>query len=88
MDYVLLIVGILTLSSLVYVIFKFNLNKNTSEDPEKRQDEINSLREVLTLEFKNLANEIFDEKTKKITEVNREKLIKYFRSFKRKYCKV
>lgn len=74
MDYVLLIVGILTLSSLVYVIFKFNLNNNTSEDPEKRQDEINSLREVLTLEFKNLANEIFDEKTKKITEVNRENL--------------
>lgn len=74
MDYVLLIVGILTLSSLVYVIFKFNLNKNNSEDSEKRQDEINSLREVLTLEFKNLANEIFDEKTKKITEVNRENL--------------
>lgn len=74
MDYVLLIVGILTLSSIVYVVFKFNLNKNTSEDPEKRQDEINSLREVLTLEFKNLANEIFDEKTKKITEVNRENL--------------
>tara|TARA_B100000674_G_scaffold32426_1_gene22750 strand:- start:1720 stop:2859 length:1140 start_codon:yes stop_codon:yes gene_type:complete len=74
MDYVLLIVGILTLSSLVYVIFKTNLNKNTTEDPEKRQDEINSLREVLTLEFKNLANEIFDEKTKKITEVNRENL--------------
>lgn len=74
MDYVLLIVGILTLSSLVYVIFKSNLNKNTVEDPEKRQDEINSLREVLTLEFKNLANEIFDEKTKKITEVNRENL--------------
>ncbi len=74
MDYVLLIVGILTLSSLVYIIFKSNLNKNTTEDPEKRQDEINSLREVLTLEFKNLANEIFDEKTKKITEVNRENL--------------
>jgi len=74
MDYVLLIVGILTLSSIVYVVFKFNLNKNTTEDPEKRQDEINSLREVLTLEFKNLANEIFDEKTKKITEVNRENL--------------
>ena len=74
MDYVLLIVGILTLSSLVYVIYKFNLNNNTSEDPEKRLDEINSLREVLTLEFKNLANEIFDEKTKKITEVNRENL--------------
>ena len=74
MGYVLLIVGILTLSSLVYVIFKSNLNKNTTEDPEKRQDEINSLREVLTLEFKNLANEIFDEKTKKITEVNRENL--------------
>ena len=74
MDYVLLIVGILTLSSIVYVVFKFNLDKNTSEDPEKRQDEINSLREVLTLEFKNLANEIFDEKTKKITEVNRENL--------------
>ncbi len=74
MDYVLLIVGILTLSTLVYVIFKSNLNKNTTEDPEKRQDEINSLREVLTLEFKNLANEIFDEKTKKITEVNRENL--------------
>ena len=32
------------------------------------------MKEMLTLEFKNLANEIFEEKTKKITEVNKENL--------------
>lgn len=74
MDIFILLIGILTLSSLGYVIYKFNLKEDTTDDGQQRQDEINQMKEILTLEFKNLANEIFEEKTKKITEVNKENL--------------
>tara|TARA_B100000287_G_scaffold358631_1_gene350378 strand:- start:2363 stop:3502 length:1140 start_codon:yes stop_codon:yes gene_type:complete len=74
MDLVILLIGLLTLSSLGYFIYKFNSKEERIDDPQKRQEEINQMREMLTLEFKNLANEIFDEKTKKITEVNKENL--------------
>jgi len=74
MDIVILLIGILTLSSLGYVIFKFNLKDDKTDDSQQRQDEIHQMKEMLTLEFKNLANEIFEEKTKKITEVNKENL--------------
>ncbi len=74
MDIIILLIGILTLTSLGYVIYKFNSKDEDVDDPKKRQDEINHMREILTLEFKNLANEIIDEKTKKITEVNKENL--------------
>ena len=74
MDIVILFIGILTLSSLGYVIYKFNDKGGNTDNTQQRQDEINQMKEMLTLEFKNLANEIFEEKTKKITEVNKENL--------------
>lgn len=74
MDIVILFIGILTLSSLGYVIYKFNDKRDNTDNTQQRQDEINQMKEILTLEFKNLANEIFEEKTKKITEVNKENL--------------
>jgi len=74
MDIVILFIGILTLSSLGYVIYKFKDKGDNTENTQQRQDEINQMKEMLTLEFKNLANEIFEEKTKKITEVNKENL--------------
>ena len=74
MDIVILFIGILTLSSLGYVIYKFNGKGDNTDNTQQRQDEINQMKEMLTLEFKNLANEIFEEKTKKITEVNKENL--------------
>ena len=74
MDIVILFIGILTLSSLGYVIYKFNDKSDNIDNTQQRQDEINQMKEMLTLEFKNLANEIFEEKTKKITEVNKENL--------------
>ena len=74
MDIVILFIGILTLSSLGYVIYKFNDKGDNTDNTQQRQDEINQMKEMLTLEFKNLANEIFEEKTKKITEVNKENI--------------
>ena len=74
MDIVIFFIGILTLSSLGYVIYKFNDKGDNTDNTQQRQDEINQMKEMLTLEFKNLANEIFEEKTKKITEVNKENL--------------
>ena len=74
MDYLLLFIGLLTLSALGYTIFKLNNKSEQPEDLQRRMDEINQMKEILTLEFKNLANEILDEKTKKIGEVNKENL--------------
>ena len=74
MDYFLLFIGLLTLSAIGYTIYKLNNRSEPIEDPQKRLDEINQMKEILTLEFKNLANEIIDEKTKKIGEVNKENL--------------
>ena len=71
MDIVILFIGILTLSSLGYVIYKF---KDKKGDLQQRQEDIDQMKEMLTLEFKNLANEIFEEKTNKIAEVNKENL--------------
>ncbi len=74
MDYFLVFIGLITLSSLGYTIFKLNNKAELSEDPQKRIDEINKMTEIMTLKFKNLANEIIDEKTKKISELNKESL--------------
>ena len=74
MDIVILLIGILTLTSLGYVIYKFNSKDTDVDNPQKRQDDIDQMKEILTLQFKNLANEIIDEKTKKINEVNKENL--------------
>ena len=64
MDIVILFISILILSSLGYVIYMFNDKGDNKENAQQRQDEINQMKEMLTLEFKNLANEIFEEKTK------------------------
>ena len=48
-----------------------------TDDPGKTNDsteELDKIKEILGLEFKNLANEIFDEKTKKITDLNKENI--------------
>ena len=82
MDIVILLIGILTLTSLGYVIYKFNSKDTDVDNPQKRQDDIDQMKEILTLEFKNLANEIFEEKTKKITEVNKENLSNILDPFK------
>ena len=74
MDIVILFISILILSSLGYVIYMFNDKGDNKENTQQREDEINQMKEMLTLEFKNLANEIFEEKTKKITDVNKENL--------------
>ena len=74
MDYFLVFIGLITLSSLGYTIFKLNNKAKLYEDPQKRIDEINKMTEIMTLKFKNLANEIIDEKTKKISELNKESL--------------
>ena len=74
MDYFLLFIGLLILSALGYTIFKLNKKVDSSEDPKKSIEEINKMREIITLEFKNLANDIIDEKTKKINELNKESL--------------
>ena len=69
MDYFLLFIGLLTLSAIGYTIYKLNNRPEPKEDPQKRLDEINQMKEILTLEFKNLANEIIDEKTKKLVRL-------------------
>jgi DNA recombination protein RmuC len=74
MDYFLVFIGLVTLSALGYTIFKLNNKGRLSEDPPTRIDEINKMTEIMTLKFKNLANEIIDKKTKKISELNKESL--------------
>jgi len=51
-----------------------NENKNLLEDLDKKQSEIRETEEKLKTAFKNLANEILEEKTQKFTEQNRVKL--------------
>ena len=74
MELLLLIVGIFILIGVVYILYKLNSSQEIKNDPNQKIAEINQMKEILTLEFKNLANEIFDEKTKKISEVNKESL--------------
>lgn len=49
-------------------------NKNLQELLDSQKEEITKLQETAKNEFKNLANEILDEKTKKFTETNRENI--------------
>ena len=77
MDIVILFIGILTLSSLGYVIYKFNDKGDNTDNTQQRQDEINQMKEMLTLEFKNLANEIFEEKTKKIKDIRLNVILRF-----------
>lgn len=74
MEIALLLIGLFILGGVGYILFKLNQPNINQESPEKRDEELDKMREILSLEFKNLANEIFDEKTKKIGEVNKENL--------------
>ena len=40
MDLIILLIGILTLSCLGYVIYKFNADQESTDNPQKRQEEI------------------------------------------------
>lgn len=48
--------------------------RNLNEKLQDQKNEIEKLHEKFRIEFKNLANEIFDEKSKKFTEQNKIKL--------------
>ena len=48
--------------------------KNLDQKLKDQKEELFKLRETFNLEFKNLANEIFEEKTKKFTEQNKTNL--------------
>ena len=74
MEIAILLIGLFILGGVGYILFKLNQTNINQESPEKRDEELDKMREILSLEFKNLANEIFDEKTKKISEVNKENL--------------
>ena len=49
-------------------------HKNLKEKLEEQKTEISKLQDHFRIEFKNLANEIFEEKSKKFTEQNRSNL--------------
>ena len=74
MEIALLLIGLFILGGVGYILFKLNQPNLNQENSDKRDEELDKMREMLSLEFKNLANEIFDEKTKKINEVNKENL--------------
>ena len=72
MEYLLLLIGLLLLAGLSFIIYKMNTTESDkTNDPN---EELDNIKEILGLEFKNLANEIFDEKTKKITDLNKENI--------------
>ena len=74
MEIALLLIGLFILGGVGYILFKLNQPNLNQENLDKRDEELDKMREMLSLEFKTLANEIFDEKTKKIGEVNKENL--------------
>lgn len=51
-----------------------NLEEKLSEKLEERKSEINELQEKFSAQFKNLANQIFEEKSQKFTEQNKSNL--------------
>ena len=76
MDTLLLLVGLFIVALLGFIAFRLpqligylsdNAKNNNVEDFEQ-------IQKILSLEFKNLANEIFDEKSKKLNINNKENL--------------
>lgn len=51
-----------------------NLEEKLEEKMEERKNEINELQERFATQFKNLANQIFEEKSQKFTEQNKTNL--------------
>jgi DNA recombination protein RmuC len=60
------------------------VNQNLQEKLENQKKEIEELQEKFSDAFKNLANEIFEEKTKKFTEQNRSNLDEILNPLKEK----
>lgn len=58
--------------------------KNLNEKLAEQKEEINKLNEKFAIEFKNLANEILEEKTKKFTEQNKINISEVINPFKEK----
>jgi len=74
MDVFLIFLGIVILCGVAYIVFKLSNNSNISleESHEKKSEELKQMKNILSLEFKNLANEIFEEKSKKFSSNNKE----------------
>ncbi len=58
--------------------------KNKDEKLQLQKQELQQIQEIFKTEFKVLANEILDDKTKKFTEVNRSKLEEILTPFREK----
>ena len=77
MDVFLIFIGLVILCGVGFIVFKLSTNSegpSIEENQKRKLDELNQMKEILSLEFKNLANEIFDEKSKKMTDSNKENL--------------
>ena len=74
MDVFLIFLGLVILCGVAYIVFKLSNNSNISleESHEKKSEELKQMKNILSLEFKNLANEIFEEKSKKFSSNNKE----------------
>lgn len=58
--------------------------KNLNQKLEDQKNDIESLQEKFQIQFKNLANEILDEKTKKFTDLNKTNLFDILNPLKEK----
>ena len=76
MDVFLILLGLVILCGVAYIVFKLSNNSNISleESHEKKSEELKQMKNILSLEFKNLANEIFEEKSKKFSSNNKENI--------------
>ena len=74
MDVFLIFLGLVILCGVAYIVFKLSNNSNISleESHEKKSEELKQMKNILSLEFKNLSNEIFEEKSKKFSSNNKE----------------
>ena len=59
-------------------------NKNLEEKLENQQEEMLKAGEKLNLEFKNIANELLEEKSQKFTKANRENLDEILKPLRQK----
>lgn len=76
MDVFLILLGLVILCGVAYIVFKLSNNSNISleESHEKKSEKLKQMKNILSLEFKNLANEIFEEKSKKFSSNNKESI--------------
>ena len=77
MDVFLILIGLIILCGVGFIVFKLSNNSDATfleKNQKQKLNEINQMKEILSLEFKNLANEIFDEKSKKMSDANKENL--------------